>query len=1131
LTHRRNAARAAVLALLFVGLLDATTSLAQVTTGTIVGTVKDTDGGAVAGATVTITEVDKGTSKTISTDATGSYNAPFLIPGRYEVAIEASGFRKLLRRGVVLQVNERARVDATLEVGTFAEATEVTALAPLTRSDSAEMGEVIEERAVRELPLNGRNFATLVYLAPGITPGQAGENLSGASTFNPRGASNFNALGSQANTNAWLVDGIDNNEYTYNTVIVQPTVESVREFKVLTGTFSAEFGRGAGVVSVSTKSGNNELHGTAFEFLRNERFDAKDFFALPTARKPPLDRHQFGAALSGPIVRNRTFFFVDYAGIKEERGLTFVNTVPTEKARRGDFSDYRTPAGALIPIYDPLTTRTNPAFDPGRPVSATNPQFIRDPFPGNIIPANRLDPVGLNVASIYPLPNGDGNFNNYTSTDNRSVRDHNFTARIDHRASDRDSFFLRFSYDRYRLDAPQGQAACCLATPSEAAGRFDLGPYVAGIQNTRLWTMGAALNWTRILGATTVNEVRLGFAKTNPETRQSDYGHMAATSLGIQGINLNDATSGLPNLNIQDVTGISGGPAFLPVNPQQIHYQLEDSLSWVKNRHSLKTGYRLVWRKPSPFINDNTRSAIAVNRNLTNNPATNSGGSGLATLLLGYTTGGSRGFILEVPHFTNSEHSLYVQDDWKVSSRVTVNLGLRYELYVPDTEENDRLANFDPVNNKLVYAGEDADRRANKQMRWGNLGPRLGVAWDMAGNGRHVLRAGYGKSFFPVPHAAGNNIHLNVPFTISQNYSTETNPLDFSPSRVPRLSNPFPAIAPVKPRTTAELNAANPRVVGHGFSNETPHMQSWQVSYERQLTNSLMAEIAYAGSKGSNLIWAFNPNEVQPGLGSQASRRLIRPLSNLSNMLQLDPTNRSSFNSLQVKVVKRYSAGLQFLMSYTFGKSLDYAGAPASGGGAVGGPQSVTLFEQSRGPSGFDVKHRFVLSYVWDLPFGAGHRLASGGVGEALFGDWQLSGIVTLSTGRPFTVFLNTGVNNGAPSWPDRIGDGRLDNATVDRWFDTDAFRAPTPNTYGTSGRGVLYAPGVQTVDASLTRRFPVKGNRVRLQFRADAFNLLNTPQFGFPNANIGSPTAGRITSMQPDIGNRQMQFSARLDF
>ena len=718
---------------------------AQVATGTIVGTVKDAEGGAVAGATVTITEVNKGTRSTATTDATGSYNAPFLIPGAYEVAIEATGFKKLVRRGIVLQVNQRARVDASLALGTFAETTEVTALAPLTRSDSAEMGEVIEERAVRELPLNGRNFATLVYLAPGVTPGQAGENLSGASTFNPRGASNFNALGSQANTNAWLVDGIDNNEYTYNTVIVQPTVESVREFKVLTGTFSAEFGRGAGVVSVSTKSGNNELHGTAFGFLRNERFDAKDFFARPTAKKPPLDRHQFGAAISRPHRQEQDVLL---RRLRRHQG----GTRPDLRQHRAHGEGPRAATSATTatppaPSF-PSTTRSPPA-----PIRASThpagelhePAAHPGPFPGNIIPANRLDQVGLQrrPASI-PSP---------TAPATSTTTPRPTTARCATTTSPCASTTVRptgtasssaSATTSSGSTLPRARRPAAWPRPSDAASRFDLGPYVAGIQNTRLWTMGAAFSWTRILGPTVVNEVRVGFAKTNPETRQSDYGHQAASSLGIQGINLSEATSGLPNLNIQDVTGISGGPAFLPVNPSQIHYQFEDSLAWVKNRHSFKTGYRLVWRKPSPFINDNTRSAIAINRNLTNNPATNTGGSGLATLLLGYTTGGSRGFILEVPHFTNSEHSFFVQDDWKVNSRLTLNLGLRYEIYVPDTEENDRLANFDPENNVLVYAGETADRRANKEMTLGEPRPapgcRLGHRGERTSRGARRLR-------------------------------------------------------------------------------------------------------------------------------------------------------------------------------------------------------------------------------------------------------------------------------------------------------------------------------------------------------------------------------------------------------
>jgi len=1097
-------------------LLQAAPAAAQVTTGTISGTVKDNTGAVVPGATVTVTETDKQTSGSYVTDSDGSYNAPFLIPGTYEIAVEMQGFRKHLRRGVVLQVNQRARVDIALELGTFAETAEVTALAPLTRTDSGEMGEVIEERAVRELPLNGRNFATLVYLTPGVTAGQIGENLSGASTFNPRGAANFNALGSQANANAWLVDGIDNNEFTFNTVIVTPSVESVREFKVLTGTFSAEFGRGAGVVSVSTKSGNNEIHGTAFEYLRNERFDARNFFALPTAAKPPLDRHQFGASLSGPIIRNQTFFFVDYAGLKETRGLTFVNTVPTEKTRRGDFSDYRTPAGTLIPIYDPLTTRPNP----------NGTGVVRDPFPGNIIPASRLNQVGLNVASIYPLPNGAGNFDNYTSTANREVTDNAFTARLDHKKGDRDSFFVRYSYNKYQLDAPQGQAACCLATPDFAASRFDLGPYVAGIQNTRLTTHGGAFNWTHIFGPTVVNEFRVGFAKTNPETRQSDFGTEAATSLGIQGINVTEFTSGLPNLNIQDLTGISGGPAFLPVNPKQTHWQLEDSVAWVKSRHSWKAGYRFILRKPSPFTNTDTRSSISINRNLTNNPANNSQGSGLATLLLGYTTGGARGFLLEPYTMTSHEHSLFVQDDWKVSDRLTANIGLRYEVYGADTEEDNRLVNFDPVGLKLIYAGEDgASDTVNKKTRH-NLAPRLGLAWDLTGDARNVLRAGYGVSYYPLAQSASNLLGQQVPYTISQNYSVETNPSDFS--RVPLLSNPFPPIVQVKPRTTAELNAANPRVLGHGFGNETPSMQTWQLSYERQLTQTLMAEVAYVGSKGNHLVVCFNPNEVQPGPGSQPSRRLIPQLSNVSTIVQCDPINKSSYNSLQGKLLKRFSGGLQFLASYTFGKSLDYGSSAASGGGAVGNGQTVTRMDLWRGPSGFDVRHRFVLSYLWELPFGRDRRWLNGGLGEALFGNWQFSGIVTLATGRPFTVFLNTGVNNGAPSWPNRLGDGRIDNPTASQWFDIADFAAPPPNTYGDSGRGILNAPGQKTLDVSLAKRFPLKG-RVSLQVRAEAFNLLNSPQLGFPNANIGSPTAGRITTTVGD--NRQMQFAAKLDW
>jgi len=1113
--------------------------VAQVTTGTIVGTVRDADG-VIPGAVVTIREVNRGTSNSYQTDETGSYTAPFLVPGTYAVEVTVQGFNKWVRDGVVLQVNQRARVDATLEVGTLVETTTVVASAPLLRTDSSEVGTVIEERAIKELPLNGRNFATLVYLTPGVTPGQANENLSGASTFNPRGASNFNALGHQANANAWLIDGIDNNEYTFNTVIIAPSVEQVREFKVLSGVFSAEFGRGAGVVSVATKSGSNTLHGTAFEYVRNDAFDARNFFVRKTQRpdgslqvdpKPPLDRHQFGGAVGGALVlpglydgHNRTFFFADYAGLRETRGQVFVNTVPTARTRGGDFSDYRDASGNLIVIYDPLTTRLNPAFDPSRPVSATNPQFLRDPYPGNIIPADRIHPVGRNVASIYPMPNGTGDFNNYTSTVDRETTDHVFSGRVDHRGSDNDTFFARFNWGRFKLDAPQGQAACCLPTPDEAAARFQLGPYVAGIQNTRLTTHGAAFNYSRTITSSFVNELRVGYARTVPSTFQSDFGINAAESLGIRGINVSEFTTGLPNINFaNDLTGISGGPAFLPVNPKQFHWQVEDALVWLRGRHQLKFGYRLVDRYPSPFTNTDTRSSINFGRNYTNNPVTNTGGSGLASLLTGYINNAARGFLLEPYTLRTQEHGLFIQDDFKMNERVTINAGLRYEIFGAETEEDDKIVNFDPVNLRLIYAGEDgASRSVNKKTRYGNFAPRLGLTYDLFGDATTILRTGFAITYFPEQPSASNMVGQQVPYTISQNVTFPTNPTDFTTVRT--INDPFPAIAQVQPRTTAELQAANPRVLGHSFENETPYAEQWHLGVERQLFSTMAVELTYAGSAGKHIIFCYNPNEVQPGIGSLESRRLLQPLNRLNNMLQCDPRNRSTYHSGQLKVTQRFSGGLQFLGSYTYGKALDYGGSAASGGGAVGSPQTVTDLAAGHGASGFDVRHRAVISWVWQLPWGT----EQGGVLGAIVGGWQFAGISTLTTGRPFTVFMQTGVNNGAPSWPNRIGSGKLDDPTVDLWYNPRDFMAPPPNTYGNTGRGILYGPGHVNFDTSLSKRFTVAG-RTNVEFRWDAFNLFNHPGFGFPNQNFDSPTAGRITTTVVD--NRSMQFSLKFNF
>ena len=842
---------------------------------------------------------------------------------------------------------------------------------------------------------------------------------------------------------------------------------------------------------------------------------------------PPLDRHQFGAAIGGAVVipglydgHSRTFFFADYAGIKETRGVTTVNTVPTAATRTGDFSNYRDRNGNLIPIYDPLTTRVDPAT--GR--------VVRDQFANNIIPQERINLVGQNIASIYPLPNnGTSNFDNYISTPNREITDNAFSGRVDHRLSDSDTFFVRFNYGKFRLDAPQGQANCCLPTPSEAAARFDLGPFVAGIQNTKLTTHGASFNYSKVLRPTLVNELRIGYANTAPFTTQSDYGHNASTSLGIRGINISDITTGLPNIGITNFTGLSGGPAFLPVNPAQFHYQVEDVLVWLKGRHQLKFGYRLVDRRPSPFIHDNTRSAINFGTSFVNNPLTNSGGTGLAAVLLGYFNNASRGFLLEKPEFSVVEHGTFVQDDFKVSNRLTVNAGLRYEIFQPPTEKHDRIANFDYQNYVIVYAGENGtSRSANKKTQYGDFAPRLGVTYKLTADGSTILRTGFGITYFPSPYAAGNLNHLNVPFVISQNVQHETNPLDFS--RVRTIDNPFPPIVPVKPATTAELIAANPRVSGHSYENETAYAEQWHLGIDRQLFSTLLLELEYAGSASKHLVLCYNPNEVQPGSGSENSRRLLQPIASVTNMLQCDPRNRSTFHAGTLKLQKRFSDGLQFLVSYTYGKSLDYGSSAASGGGAVGNGQTITNMDAWHGPSGFDVRHRAVASYVYELPFGAGRRYMSeaGGLLQGVVGGWQLSGITTLTTGRPFGVSLQAGVNGGAPSWPDRIGSGTLDNPTVDLWFNPADFVAPPPNTYGNAGRGILTGPGHVNFDTSLSKRF-ASGGGSNVEFRWDVFNLFNHPGFGFPNSAIGDPNAGRITSTIVD--NRSMQFALKINF
>ena len=1143
--------------------LSAYTAFAQ-TSGTIVGNVRDASGAQIPGATITVTDVERGTSQTAISGTDGNYVVPFLPAGNYRVSIEKQGFQRQDSAPTQVDVDQRARLDFALGVGSLTQTVEVTSGAPLIEADSAELGTVINKTSVQSLPLNGRNFAQLVYLVPGVTTGQQGENLSGNSTINPRAASNFNALGAQANSSGWLVDGIMNNEFTYNTVIIQPSVESIQEFKVLTGTYSAEYGRGSGIVTTQTRSGTNAFHGEAFEFLRNAYLDARSWNNRVPLAKPPYNRNQFGAAIGGPLRKNKTFFFVDYYGETQIQGSTFVTTVPTALERTGNFSELCSQfmsngvcaVGSGVQIYNPYSTVT------------TSVGTTRTPFTGNIIPASLLNSVGMTVTSIYPLPNITGGLlnNNHTDVLKSNLGDNGGNIRIDNRFSDKDSIFGRYSYERFTQFATNGQGGCCLQTPAGLQQQYNLGAYISGGQTTLLHTNGLALNETHVFTPAIVNQFIAGYAHINPLTTQSDYGLNGATGLGLGGINLNSATSGIPTINIGGAgnggsyTAINDGPAFLPVNTRQTNYQLEDSVSWTKGPHSIKLGYRIVEIKAGMFESKTTRGSLNFQLNLTNNPSDGTGGSGLASLEMGLLANGtaaaaSRAYQVQIPYLTSFEHGAYVQDDWKVTQRLSLNLGLRWDLFTPYTEKTNRLSNFDLTSLTLTYAGVNGVSRAvGLQTRYRNFGPRVGFAYDLTGTGETILRGGFAISYFPLQPGGSLMYPINLPWAVNQN--TPTIPLYPTAAQLaldPPLSQIFPAPVLEQPTTTADLLTDNPAINAQSTQNQTPSFQTYNLDVERQFGPDMVLEVAYAGSHSVHLLFCDNPQEVQPGPPTvpAANRITIPAIASLRNITYCMNTNFSNYNALNAKLTKRLSHGISSLTSYSWSKSLDEGSSAASGSGYVGTPQTITNLAAGYGPSGFNIPHRLVESVTWLLPAGPGRAFFhERGPVSAVLGGWEVDAIGTIASGFPFSLqSMSSCPNNASTCWPDLVGNPRAVNQTYAHWYNSAAFAVPcqvqpdatgsclAPNKmpayrYGTAGRGILRGPQTVNFDFSASKSVSI-GESLAVQFRVDAFDALNHPPLGIPNTTINaSAPANTTTAITATVGdNRDLQGSIKITF
>lgn len=1069
---------------------------AQTSTGQIAGTVLDQTGAVVPGAEVRITNTETGELvRAIQSNEFGRFSAPLLRPSVYTVAAELEGFKQHVQSDIQLRVDETINLRLTLEPGMVTEQVTVEAMAVQLEETTHSIGQVVGETTIQKLPLNGRNYLDLGNLTAGTVPNARSRDKT------------YSAYGNRGYQNAYLLDGARNVNYlrgldNRQRDAMRPSLEAVEEFKVNTSNFSAEYGASAGaVVNVVTKGGTNEFHGSAFWFLRNDNLDARDYFAPPTVVDPLFIQHQAGGAAGGPVVPNRVFWHAAYQRTHITQGTTLTGNVPLPAEREGRFADRD--------IFDPFTSRPNPAGE----------GFVRDPFPDNVIPASRIDAVGRDIVGRYPAPVFDRSARNYVRAPNNGIRTDNLTARGDVRVSDMDSMFGRYSFN-----LPDFEQNAVFETP---AGN----PVV---REGDAFSIG--YGYTRTFSPTVVNEFRFAWNRIGV-----DQDGLTPREEVIAGALHPDVTSGTPTFGVAGFTAIGVAPpgfGNLPLLKSSAVWNFSDNISMVRGRHTTKLGfdYQLIRTKTSATLAG--RGSFSFNGVFTQNPLSRPGtGGSIADLLLGLPNNiqtGTRATARE------QQQNLYwyFQDDWQVNARLTLNLGVRYELTQPFIELDNRMANFileddDPLFSELILAGDSRKPRSLLNTDRNNIAPRFGFAYRITD--RLVFRGGYGV-FFGQDEGTGvfRRMTNNPPFFGFGGISLPSDQVNPS-STIPLSGSLPPRPAPVAPQDFVLDPRSTARLRSWAQTLDMPAIQQWNFSVQTQLPGNMLWEVNYVGNDGKLLYASYEGNQPRPGPGSPNDRRPFGEYTR-ARIIRTEPWATSSYHGVSSRLEKRFSGGLSFLMAYTFGRSLDTAsnlgncdGCGPSGD--YGGVQDSLDLDANRGPSNHNIPHRFVFSGVYRLPFGAGRAKLDQGAWKHLLGGWDLSGIVTFSDGIPFTPSLNfDNANTGTISRPDRIADGALANPTIDRYFDIDAFAFPARYTFGNSGRNILYGPGTNMVNFALHRNFPLPFNETsKIEFRFEAFNFFNRTHFGLPALAIGNRNAGVIGGTAQD--NRQLQFGLKLLF
>ncbi len=1044
---------------------------AQTESASIVGTVMDSSGALMPSVTVSIRNTQTNVTYSVQTAADGNYTSPPLQPGPYAVTIETSGFAKTTQE-VNLDVDQHARLDFALKPGQVTESVVVEANAAMLDTQSAAIGNVRTSQAINDLPLNGRDFMVLTYLTPGASSSGTGYTMSrGAS--NQLGLQGVSVNGIRNGDSTTYFDGVQSIDNEYGVMILLPPQDAIQEFKMQTSARDATTGRtGGAAINLVTKSGGNQFHGTAFEFLRNSDFDARNYFDPPQI--PAFHQNQFGGSLGGPIVKDKTFFFLDIQKTYTIQGQSFLQSVPTPLEVSGNFSQLSSV------IYNPYSTST------------VNGVTTRQPFAGNIIPPSLISPIGQAIMNLFPAPNLPGLANNFSFNPPRTLYPIQGDLRIDQHFTDNDSLFGRYS------SSHSGNIVNPGYFPEYSGGPIFPGNYSSN------GTQGI-VGYTHVFSPTFLAEFRAGYSRLDNTGVNFNQGSDFMNQIGIPGID--GYGYQWQAVGVFTITGTStvGGTGNIPFVKATNNKQYSWHFNWIHDRHSIKWGYDLFRRAMNTVQMASPSGSFSFTGQFTQNPVSANGtGSGMADVLLGLDASASMS-IWQETGTRRWEHGLFIQDDYRITNKLTLNLGLRYELTTPWTEIHNRLANFVPALDNVYPVGSpqypmDTMYNAN----YLDFEPRIGLAYQLTS--KTVLRAGYGIFYDFTSESVNSLGNNNAPFAgnLAITNNVDGLPTGTGFSGVTPLSAGFLPYQPIGDFQTLGTSVSY-------FPRNDPDAQVRQanVSIQQQLTSDTVLTVAYVNTEGEHLTIYPNINQPVPGPGSATPRRLY-PL--FSTITEISHGESSSYNALQVTGERRFSHGLAFLASYAWGHSLDITSTTASGG-----VQNPLCEVCDRGPSDFDIRQSLVLSWSYELPFGKGKWIGNDWSKpvDYVLGGWKFNSIDTFQSGSPFTV--NSGTNTegsgGGTQRANVIGNWQVANPSPTEWFNPAAFAAPPSYTYGDTGRNIIVGPGTNEVDLSLFKNIPLPWREgMRLEFRAEVFNLFNHPQFDNPNesgATAGAATIG----------------------